>query len=174
MNQREMNQHIEFEPTTYYAAFSAELEASASPMWALVSHLKDASTAHLTKNLLWHCKRQLRRWLENVKFGQHMVSINKLILHFTWNNLLNNQVYVTFIMFRMKIFKYLFIFRYIDTFLSSFTKLFGIKDCPFPNFFLLHTSLSKLFCIHFEYKLPFTKLYRDYGSETDCKSRVKQ
>jgi E3 ubiquitin-protein ligase UBR3 len=55
----------------FYAAFSAELEASASPMWALVSHLRDASTAHLTKNLLWHCKQQLRRWLEYVKFGMH-------------------------------------------------------------------------------------------------------
>lgn len=33
VNSREMNQHIEYEPTTYYAAFSAELEASASPMW---------------------------------------------------------------------------------------------------------------------------------------------
>ena len=40
VNIREMESHIEFEPNTYYAAFSAELEASASPMWALVHHLK--------------------------------------------------------------------------------------------------------------------------------------
>ncbi|ODN00342.1 E3 ubiquitin-protein ligase UBR3 [Orchesella cincta] len=66
VNSREMNQHIEYEPTTYYAAFSAELEASASPMWALVSHLRDASTAHLTKNLLRHCRAQLSEWLHSV------------------------------------------------------------------------------------------------------------
>ncbi|CAL8073578.1 unnamed protein product [Orchesella dallaii] len=66
VNSREMNQHIEYEPTTYYAAFSAELEASASPMWALVSHLRDASTAHLTKNLLRHCRAQLTEWLHSV------------------------------------------------------------------------------------------------------------
>lgn len=66
VNAREMNQHIEYEPTTYYAAFSAELEASASPMWALVSHLRDSSTAHLTKNLLRHCRTQLSEWLQSV------------------------------------------------------------------------------------------------------------
>lgn len=66
VNMREMNQHIEYEPTTYYAAFSAELEASASPMWALVSHLRDSSTAHLTKNLLRHCRTQLSEWLHSV------------------------------------------------------------------------------------------------------------
>lgn len=66
VNVREMNQHIEYEPTTYYAAFSAELEASASPMWALVSHLRDSSTAHLTKNLLRHCRTQLCEWLHSV------------------------------------------------------------------------------------------------------------
>ena len=65
VNIREMNQHIEFEPNAYYAAFSAELEASASPMWALISHLKDASTAHLTKNVLRHCRSQLNIWLES-------------------------------------------------------------------------------------------------------------
>ncbi|PSN42091.1 E3 ubiquitin-protein ligase UBR3 [Blattella germanica] len=49
VNLREMSQHVEFEPNTYYAAFSAELEASAYPMWALVTHLSDASTVDLTR-----------------------------------------------------------------------------------------------------------------------------
>lgn len=40
VNEREMKDHVEFEPNTYYAAFAAELEASATPMWALISHLK--------------------------------------------------------------------------------------------------------------------------------------
>lgn len=41
VNQREMKDHVEFESNTYYAAFAAELEASATPMWALISHLKN-------------------------------------------------------------------------------------------------------------------------------------
>lgn len=68
VNQREMTQHIEFEPNTYYAAFSAELEASAYPMWALVSHLTDASTAPLTRRVLTACLNELRDWLEGIYF----------------------------------------------------------------------------------------------------------
>ncbi|KAL1497456.1 hypothetical protein ABEB36_008425 [Hypothenemus hampei] len=64
VNQRELNQHIEFEPNTYYAAFSAELEASAYPMWALVTHLTDPSTAHLTRRVLNACIKQWYNWLE--------------------------------------------------------------------------------------------------------------
>jgi E3 ubiquitin-protein ligase UBR3 len=41
LNQRELHQHVEFEPDTYYAAFSAELEIAASPMWSLISHLRN-------------------------------------------------------------------------------------------------------------------------------------
>ena len=40
LNQRVTGQHIEFEPNTYYASFSGELEAAASIMWALVKHWK--------------------------------------------------------------------------------------------------------------------------------------
>lgn len=45
VNTRELEHHIEFEPNTYYASFSAELELSASPMWAILAHLK--SKKHL-------------------------------------------------------------------------------------------------------------------------------
>jgi len=75
VNIREMNQHVEFEPKTYYAAFSAELEASASPMWALVSHLRDASTAHLTKNLLRHCRKRLSDWFEAISGGDGRLEV---------------------------------------------------------------------------------------------------
>jgi len=76
-NQRELHQHVEYEPTTYYAAFSTELEASASPMWALVSHLRDSSTAHLTKNLIRHCKEELKNWFSQIGFnGQDVRDLN--------------------------------------------------------------------------------------------------
>lgn len=66
VNQRELNQHVEFEPSTYYAAFSAELEASAYPMWALLSHLNSKSTVAFTKRMLHSCLTALKRWLDAV------------------------------------------------------------------------------------------------------------
>ncbi|CAH0564545.1 unnamed protein product [Brassicogethes aeneus] len=68
VNQRELHQHVEYETNTYYAAFSAELEASAYPMWALVSHLNDAGSAALTKRVLFACLNELRDWLEAINF----------------------------------------------------------------------------------------------------------
>lgn len=68
VNIRELNQHVEFEPNTYYAAFSAELEASAYPMWALVSHLVDAGSVELTKRVLSSCLSALLEWLDAVYF----------------------------------------------------------------------------------------------------------
>lgn len=73
VNIREMNEHVEIENDTYSDAFSAELEASASPMWALISHLKDETTAHLTKNVMSHCRAQLSRWLDAVGFREVLI-----------------------------------------------------------------------------------------------------
>lgn len=70
VNQRELTTHVEFEPNTYYAAFSAELEAPASAMWALAIHLRDASSVHLTKMLLKHCQSALEEWLEAIHFNR--------------------------------------------------------------------------------------------------------
>lgn len=77
VNQRELNQHVEFEPNTYYAAFSAELEASAYPMWALVSHLTDTGSVDLTKRVLSSCLSALMEWLDAVNFtNPNAVSID--------------------------------------------------------------------------------------------------
>lgn len=70
VNQREMSLHVEFEPNTYYAAFSAELEASAYPMWALLSHLRDSSTLDLTKRVLSSCLTALQDWLDAINMTQ--------------------------------------------------------------------------------------------------------
>ena len=70
VNQRELTTHVEFEPNTYYAAFSAELEAPASAMWALAIHLRDFGSIHLTKMLLKHCKSALEEWLEAINFNR--------------------------------------------------------------------------------------------------------
>lgn len=76
VNQRELCQHVEFEPTTYYTAFSAELEASAYPMWSLVSHLKDESTLHLTKNVLNGCIAALQEWFDAINFTHPVMVSN--------------------------------------------------------------------------------------------------
>lgn len=77
MNQRELAQHVEFEPNTYYAAFSAELEASAYPMWALLSHLRDTTTLDLTKRVLTSCLAALHDWLEAINMtNSNIVSLN--------------------------------------------------------------------------------------------------
>ena len=68
MNVRVKGQHVDFEEKTYYASFSGELEASASPMWALVSHLKDSNTREYTVNVLKHCLTAIREWMEDVEF----------------------------------------------------------------------------------------------------------
>lgn len=68
VNQRELSQHVEFEPNTYYAAFSAELEASAYPMWALVSHLRGPESATLSRRVLTFCLIALQDWLDGVNY----------------------------------------------------------------------------------------------------------
>jgi len=68
VNCRELGHHVEFEPNTYYAAFSAELEASAYPMWAMLSHLTSAETWPLTSAVLRACLYRLRKWLVDVGY----------------------------------------------------------------------------------------------------------
>ncbi|XP_014216341.1 E3 ubiquitin-protein ligase Ubr3 [Copidosoma floridanum] len=74
VNQRELTEHVEFEPNTYYAAFSAELEASAYPMWALVSHLKGPESVSLSRRVLNCCLTALQDWLDAVNYTHPNVS----------------------------------------------------------------------------------------------------
>ncbi|XP_069111047.1 E3 ubiquitin-protein ligase ubr3-like [Argopecten irradians] len=66
LNQRELSQHMGFEPETYYAAFSAELEIASSPMWSLMSHCKTKETAHFTKSMVSVCLENLREWFDAI------------------------------------------------------------------------------------------------------------
>ncbi|KAF8771573.1 E3 ubiquitin-protein ligase Ubr3 like protein [Argiope bruennichi] len=69
VNQRELKAHVEFESNTYYAAFSAELEASATPMWALISHLKTPKMLEKTKAVLTACLDALQNWFTAINFS---------------------------------------------------------------------------------------------------------
>jgi E3 ubiquitin-protein ligase UBR3 len=68
LNVRVKGQHVDFEEKTYYASFSGELEASASPMWALVSHLKDSATRDFSLNVIKHCLTAIKEWMDDVEF----------------------------------------------------------------------------------------------------------
>lgn len=36
-NKRVISRHVEYEPVTYNAAYSIEIEAAAAPMWSLIA-----------------------------------------------------------------------------------------------------------------------------------------
>ncbi|XP_041117838.1 E3 ubiquitin-protein ligase ubr3-like isoform X1 [Polyodon spathula] len=84
LNKREINEHVEFESQTYYAAFAAELEACAQPMWGLLTHCKVKETQEYTKTVVRYCLETLQIWFDSVNFVDeptpHQVSFH-LPLH---------------------------------------------------------------------------------------------
>ena len=83
LNVRISGHHVEFEPNTYYASFSGELEASASPMWALVSHIKDKSSREYSENVIRHCLTAIREWLATMQVTSNIVSRAKKLTRAT-------------------------------------------------------------------------------------------
>ncbi|XP_064647278.1 E3 ubiquitin-protein ligase ubr3-like [Lineus longissimus] len=73
LNQRELVQHVEFEPDTYYAAFSAELEICASPMWSLLVHLKEKSHIQYCLSMLKTILAVLHDWFESISARPSMI-----------------------------------------------------------------------------------------------------
>ncbi|CAG0912404.1 unnamed protein product [Notodromas monacha] len=65
VNYRELTEHVEYEPNTYFAAFTAELDASATPMWALAAHFVTPNSLDMTRNILKHCLDAIRQWMED-------------------------------------------------------------------------------------------------------------
>ncbi|XP_028172665.1 E3 ubiquitin-protein ligase Ubr3 [Ostrinia furnacalis] len=73
VNIRETGGHIEFEPSSYYAAFSCELEAAAYPMWSVLSHLSEPAHAPLARRIIAAALTYLQEWLDAVHFtAPHM------------------------------------------------------------------------------------------------------
>ncbi|XP_075465223.1 E3 ubiquitin-protein ligase UBR3 isoform X3 [Ascaphus truei] len=68
LNKRELSEHVEFESQTYYAAFAAELEACAQPMWGLLSHCKVRETQEYTRNVVRYCLEALEDWFDAINF----------------------------------------------------------------------------------------------------------
>lgn len=82
INVRETGNHIEFEPGSYYAAFSCELETSAYPLWSIISHLKDDSHADLARKMISVCISYLKDWLNKIDFT--VPKIEKVSLYFSY------------------------------------------------------------------------------------------
>ena len=77
LNQRELVQHVEFEPDTYYAAFSAELEICASPMWSLLVHLKEKAHIPYCLSMLKTILAALHDWFEAISARPSMIVSTK-------------------------------------------------------------------------------------------------
>lgn len=73
LNVREFDEHVEYENESYYAAFSAELEICATPVWTLISHLKTPDTAHLTKQVILTTRNILDGWFEKISMTNYDV-----------------------------------------------------------------------------------------------------
>ncbi|PVD29744.1 hypothetical protein C0Q70_09000 [Pomacea canaliculata] len=69
VNQRELSYHVEYEPDTYYAAFSAELEICACPMWSLINHCSTPDTKKHVKLMLQVSISALEAWFKSIDFG---------------------------------------------------------------------------------------------------------
>ncbi|XP_002067371.3 E3 ubiquitin-protein ligase Ubr3 [Drosophila willistoni] len=79
VNVRETASHVEFEPNSYYAAFSCELEASAYPMWSIISHLQDGTHAHLAKKIINYCVTTLHEWLDSIYFMEPKMPLEEMM-----------------------------------------------------------------------------------------------
>ena len=71
LNTRVIGEHVEYENDSYYAAFSAELEICATPVWTLISHLKDDNTGYLAKNMITVSQCALEKWFELITFSSN-------------------------------------------------------------------------------------------------------
>lgn len=96
VNIRETSSHVEFEPSSYYAAFSCELEASAYPMWSIISHLKDPSYSQLSKKIMNYLINYLQEWLDAVNFQSPRMEKNEMMhasFHFPLHRYLAAFIY---------------------------------------------------------------------------------
>ncbi|XP_041366438.1 E3 ubiquitin-protein ligase UBR3-like [Gigantopelta aegis] len=72
LNQRVLTQHVEFESDTYYAAFSAELEISASPMWSLLSHCSGQENSYHILRMIAAAQIALQDWFTAINCKNNM------------------------------------------------------------------------------------------------------
>ncbi|XP_064072729.1 E3 ubiquitin-protein ligase Ubr3 [Vanessa tameamea] len=82
VNIRETGGHIEFEPSSYYSAFSCELEAAAYPMWSVLAHLTEPAHAPLARRIVSAALGYLQDWLDAVHFAARRTEMMHASFHF--------------------------------------------------------------------------------------------
>ncbi|KAL0839138.1 hypothetical protein ABMA28_017110 [Loxostege sticticalis] len=122
VNIRETGGHIEFEPSSYYAAFSCELEAAAYPMWSVLSHLSEPAHAPLARRIIAAALTYLQEWLDAV--------------HFTTPHMERTEVMHASFHFPLH--------RYLAAFLCAGVRSMGVRACDV----LPPPDLLALLCVH--------------------------
>lgn len=140
VNERETGTHVEYEPGSYYAAFSCELEASAYPMWSIISHLKDATHTDLAYNILNFCKRYLRLWLDLI-LNQPKIEPVRLLLQLQFFGSNFSIFYLFVLQKEMLVASFHFpLHRYLAAFTCQAVKCMGMSlnnILPRPDFLTL-------------------------------------
>jgi len=66
LNSRKLMRHVEFEPNTYYTAFSVELEAASSPLWSFINACTALKNVQCVQNMISGSVEALERWYKKV------------------------------------------------------------------------------------------------------------
>ncbi|XP_029192377.2 E3 ubiquitin-protein ligase ubr3-like [Acropora millepora] len=66
LNLRKVLRHVEFEPNTYYTAFSVELEAASAPLWSFINACKSMKNVQCVQNMVSGTVEALERWYSRV------------------------------------------------------------------------------------------------------------
>ncbi|XP_015779823.1 PREDICTED: E3 ubiquitin-protein ligase UBR3-like [Acropora digitifera] len=66
LNLRKVLRHVEFEPNTYYTAFSVELEAASAPLWSFINACKSMKNVQCVQNMISGTVEALERWYSRV------------------------------------------------------------------------------------------------------------
>ncbi|XP_068671556.1 E3 ubiquitin-protein ligase ubr3-like isoform X2 [Montipora foliosa] len=66
LNLRKLLRHVEFEPNTYYTAFSVELEAASSPLWSFINACTALGNVQCVQNMISESVEALERWYNRV------------------------------------------------------------------------------------------------------------
>ncbi|XP_033103209.1 E3 ubiquitin-protein ligase UBR3-like isoform X2 [Anneissia japonica] len=74
LNERERDEHLEFEPH-YNAAFIAEVEACAAPMWQLVSHCQTEEGVEFSKVMIAVCMEEIQDLFDALNLNSALSSM---------------------------------------------------------------------------------------------------
>ncbi|CAF0827696.1 unnamed protein product [Adineta steineri] len=81
INERILNEHVEYEPQAYMYAFTIELEISAAAMWCFVNHLKPTYSSDNVISIIKQIIDSINDWLQSLNFQLNNTDHWKLSFH---------------------------------------------------------------------------------------------